>query len=135
MEELNVPSKYNTPGKKTVTVTAGETTEFTFANTLKLGTVIVQKSAEDGQVENIKFNLSSYLDDGTLYGSYFDEVTTETGRVMWTNLPLYSSDGKLLVYKVSETGCPDRYIQPKPQSSILSSLDPPTAEMKFENIL
>ena len=135
VEELNVPSKYNTPGKKTVTVTAGETTEFNFANTLKLGTVIVQKSAEDGQVENIKFNLSSYLDDGTLYGSYFDEVTTETGRVMWTNLPLYSTDGKLLVYKVSETGCPDRYIQPKPQSSILSSLDPPTAEMKFENIL
>ncbi len=122
--EADVPLRYEDPGEtRTFTFenAMDEATEETvyflqteaFHNSLKTGSVVITKTAEDGAVDGFKFMISSdngysetitlIPDDGFAYG----EVV---------GLPVFNADNQYIKYTVTEVETPERYIAPKPQT-------------------
>lgn len=95
-----IPNKYIAPESQIIEVSDGEVASVTFENKLKPGTITIQKTADDGFVDNIPFSIKSV---STLSGEDIEEYvfTDENGS--------FEGEFPAGTYTVSEQDIEDRY--------------------------
>lgn len=112
---------------KTVTVTDGNTANVSFKNELKKGDIKIQKNSEDNIVKDFTFSVKG--SDGSSYTA----KTNGDGIATITDVPVYDSNNKKIVYTVEETNIPVRYITPDGQTVTVDA--DKTSTVTFNNIL
>lgn len=117
ISEKNVPIKYVVPADQTVTLTADATTDVTFENKLKKGSIKINKTSEDGYNAQRKFRLTWTENGGSKSKT---AQTNANGIAEFKDLFVYNRDGSKISYTVSEIDVPDRYTAPKPQTVTLT---------------
>ena len=91
-----------------VTVLPGQTATVTFNNTLKRGSVVVTKDAEDGILEGHRFHLYGTSDSGLEVNAY--AVTDSTGKATFENVLIGSG------YTLEEVDTGIQYVIPDNQT-------------------
>ncbi len=119
-EILPQGSPYEQQPPQTVTVTAGETAEVKFHNTLRRGNVKIIKTSEDGKVAGLTFRVQCEGFDKTY-------TTDENGVIVAGEL----LPGEYTVTEILPQGSP--YVQPEAQTVTVTAGE--TAEVKFHNTL
>ena len=122
--ELEVPDTIINPASKTVTVTAGGTTNVAFSNILKKGNVKVTKSSEDGVIANITFKLSGTSTSGKTVN--MTAKTDSKGVAEFKDIPIGT-------YRLEEVGTDVRYVVPEAQNITVSYNS--TVGAAFSNVL
>lgn len=107
------PNVYETQNSQTLTVTSGETSTVTFNNTLKKGDVKVIKTAEDGFVEGVKFNISGTSLNGTTINQTVE--TDKNGEANFNDVLISDSKG----YTLTEVSTGSQYITPDAQNVVV----------------
>lgn len=110
---------------QTVTVLPGQTATVTFNNTLKRGSVVVTKDAEDGILEGHRFHLYGISDSGLEVNAY--AVTDSTGKATFENVLIGSG------YTLEEVDTGIQYVIPDAQTTSIAWNTVTNAS--FENIL
>ncbi len=110
---------------QTVTVLPGQTTTVTFNNTLKRGSLVVTKTAEDGILEGHRFHLFGPSDSGLAVDTY--AVTDSTGKAHFDNILIGSG------YTLEEIDTGIQYIIPDSQTTNIAWNA--VTNTYFENIL
>ncbi len=106
--EINTKDYYITPVSQSVSIAWNEVTNKSFYNELKKGSVSVQKTSEDGFVEDMQFRLIGISDSGIKV----DEVayTNANGVAIFEDILIGSN------YTLSEEKTPARYVIPPKQT-------------------
>ena len=104
----NAAAFYEPQQPQSVTVKAGQTSEVSFSNQLKHGTLEVTKTAEDGFVQGVTFRLFGTADCGQPVDEY--AKTDENGLAVFEKIPIGSN------YTLVEAGVPERYVEVPPQN-------------------
>ena len=120
-----VDGYYNPQSAQTVTVLPGQTTTVTFNNTLKRGSLVVTKTAEDGILEGHRFHLFGTSDSGLKVDTY--AVTDSTGKATFSNILIGSG------YTLEEVDTGIQYVIPDSQTTSVAWNTVTNAS--FENIL
>lgn len=110
---------------QTVTVLPGQTATVTFNNTLKRGSLVVTKDAEDGILEGHRFHLYGTSDSGLEVNAY--AVTDSTGKATFENVLIGSG------YTLEEVDTGIQYVIPDSQTTSISWNTVTNAS--FENVL
>lgn len=119
--------RYEKQAVKSVTVTDGNTANVSFKNELKKGDIKIQKNSEDKIVKDFTFKVNG--SDGSTYSA----KTNADGIATITDVPVYNSNNKKIVYTVQETNIPVRYVTPDGQTVTLEA--DKTSTLTFNNIL
>ena len=119
--------RYVKQAVKSVTVTDGNTANVSFKNELKKGDIKILKNSEDKIVKDFTFKVTG--SDGSTY----DAKTNGNGIATITDVPVYDSNNKKIVYTVQETNVPVRYVTPDGQTVTLEA--DKTSTVTFNNIL
>ena len=119
--------RYVKQAVKSVTVTDGNTANVSFKNELKKGDIKIQKNSEDKIVKDFTFKVNG--SDGSTYSA----KTNGDGIATITDVPVYDSNNKKIVYTVQETNVPVRYVTPDGQTVTLEA--DKTSTVTFNNIL
>lgn len=119
--------RYVKQAVKSVTVTDGNTANVSFKNELKKGDIKIQKNSEDKIVKDFTFKVNG--SDGSSYSA----KTNGDGIATITDVPVYDSNNKKIVYTVEETNIPVRYVTPDGQTVTLET--DKTSTVTFNNIL
>ncbi len=119
--------RYEKQAVKSVTVTDGNTANVSFKNELKKGDIKIQKNSEDKIVKDFTFKVSG--SDGSSYSA----KTNGDGIATITDVPVYDSNNKKIVYTVEETNIPVRYVTPDGQTVTLEA--DKTSTLTFKNDL
>ena len=119
--------RYVKQAVKSVTVTDGNTANVSFKNELKKGDIKIQKNSEDKIVKDFTFKVNG--SDGSTYSA----KTNGDGIATITDVPVYDSNNKKIVYTVQETNVPVRYVTPDGQTVTLEA--DKTSSITFNNIL
>ena len=119
--------RYEKQAVKSVTVTDGNTANVSFKNELKKGDIKIQKNSEDKIVKDFTFKVTG--SDGSTYSA----KTNADGIATITDVPVYDSNNKKIVYTVQETNIPVRYVTPDGQTVTLEA--DKTSTLTFNNIL
>ena len=115
---------YEEQQPETVVVEGGKTAEVRFFNTLRVGSLKVIKTSEDGLVEGIRFKLSGTSVTGDTIEEYM--VTDANGVAMFENIPIGS-------YTVEEMDTATKYVAPANQQ--INIVHNETTECTFNNVL
>ena len=83
-----VPDTYEPQNAKTVTVVSGQTAKVTFSNTLKKGSIVVTKDAEDGLEVGAKFHLYGTTDSGIVVDEY--AIVGNDKKAYFNDIPIGS---------------------------------------------
>lgn len=119
--------RYVKQATKTVTVTDGNTANVSFKNELVKGNIKIQKNSEDKIVKDFTFKVNG--SDGSSYSA----KTNGDGIATITDVPVYDSNNKKIVYTVEETNVPVRYVTPDGQTVTLEA--DKTSILTFNNEL
>lgn len=119
--------RYVKQAVKSVTVTDGNTANVSFKNELKKGDIKIQKNSEDKIVKDFTFKVNG--SDGSTYSA----KTNGDGIATITDVPVYDSNNKKIVYSVEETNVPVRYVTPDGQTVTLEA--DKTSTLTFNNEL
>ena len=120
--ELHVPECYVPVDPQTIVLKAGEEATITFKNVLKVPTLQIIKTAEDGVVEGVVFQVNGT----TLWGeAYNNSFTTDSNGEIFVNLP----QGTYTIQEVQE----ERYCTIEPKTVTLYNDDVIT--VSFHNVL
>ena len=119
--------RYVKQAVKSVTVTDGNTANVSFKNELKKGDIKIQKNSEDKIVKDFTFKVNG--SDGSTYSA----KTNDDGIATITDVPVYDSNNKKIVYTVQETNIPVRYVTPDGQTVTLEA--DKTSTLTFKNDL
>lgn len=119
--------RYVKQAVKSVTVTDGNTANVSFKNELKKGNIKIQKNSEDKIVKDFTFKVNG--SDGSTYSA----KTNGNGIATITDVPVYDSNNKKIVYTVQETNVPVRYVTPDNQTVTLEA--DKTSTLTFNNEL
>lgn len=119
--------RYVKQAVKSVTVTDGNTANVSFKNELKKGDIKIQKNSEDKIVKDFTFKVNG--SDGSTYSA----KTNGDGIATITDVPVYDSNNKKIVYTVQETNIPVRYVTPDGQTVTLEA--DKTSTLTFKNDL
>ncbi len=101
--------KYEPQEVKSVTVVSGGTATVTFNNVLKRGNLTVTKTAEDGLVEGLQFQLSGTSLSGLAVNEY--AITDSSGKAYFTDVLIGTG------YTLKEVNTPVRYVVPENQTA------------------
>lgn len=96
VEEYATPNVYNAPSAKNVKVTEANDYNLAFHNELAKGTVIINKSSNDGKIEDFTFRLT-----GTSASGMAVNLTAQTdanGKAVFNNVPISG----LIPYTITE---------------------------------
>ena len=104
-----VDGYYNPQSAQTVTVLPGQTTTVTFNNTLKRGSLVVTKTAEDGILEGHRFHLYGTSDSGLKVDTC--AVTDSTGKATFSDILIGSG------YTLEEVDTGIQYVIPDSQTT------------------
>ena len=124
--EQNVPLRYVVPANQTTTLTVDATVNKTFKNKLKVGNILINKQAEDGQVGDRTFVITGN-------GKSYTVKTNDNGVAELKNIPVYDSNDNKITYTVSEKDVPIRYAVPAAQTATLTA--DLTVTKTFNNLL
>ncbi len=121
-----VPVRYESQQSKKVTVQAGKTASVSFSNTLKKGTIKINKQSEDGQNGGRTFTVSGN-------GKTYTINTNSDGIALLSDIPVYDKDNKKITYTISEKNVPIKYVVPASQTATLTA--DATTTKTFKNVL
>lgn len=121
-----VPVRYESQQSKKVTVQAGKTASVSFSNTLKKGTIKINKQSEDGEVGNRTFEIKGN-------GKTYTINTNSDGIALLSDIPVYDKDNKKITYTISEKNVPVKYVIPANQKVTLTA--DATTDKTFKNVL
>lgn len=121
-----VPVRYDSQQSKTVTVQPGKTASVSFANTLKKGSIKINKQAEDGEIGGRTFVITGN-------GKTYTINTNPDGIAVLSDIPVYDSNDKKITYTISEKNVPVKYVVPADQTATLM-VDATTSKI-FKNVL
>lgn len=107
-----VDGYYNPQSAQSVTVLPGQTATVTFNNTLKRGSLIVIKTAEDGLLQGHRFHLFGTSESGLVINSY--AVTDNTGKATFSDILICSN----LTLEEVDTGI--QYVVPDSQTTSIA---------------
>ena len=119
--------RYVKQAVKSVTVTDGNTANVSFRNELKKGDIKIQKNSEDKIVKDFTFKVTG--SDGSTYSAKING----DGIATITDVPVYDSNNKKIIYTVEETNIPVRYVTPDRQTVTLEA--DKTSNLTFNNEL
>lgn len=131
------PEKYVKQEHQTKTLNANRIVYYNFVNTTKKVNAKLVKTSEDGQVEDIYFNLSDT--DGNNYGDF---KTDAKGNIDFGTLQVYNINNEKIKYIVKELGfkntdgtytVPYKYNEVSDKTFTLTEGEP--YEVSFENTL
>ena len=121
-----VPARYEKQKSQKVKVQAGKTTSVSFSNTLKKGTIKINKQSEDGEVGNRTFEIKGN-------GKTYTINTNSDGIAMISDIPVYDKDNNKITYTISEKNVPIKYVIPANQKATLTA--DATTTKTFKNVL
>ncbi|MBP3380427.1 MAG: TonB-dependent receptor [Ruminococcus sp.] len=127
--EVNTEERYEIPKAQNVSLTDGNadlTVVVDFKNTLKKGSIKINKQSEDGQNGDRTFTISGG-------GQTYTLTTSNDGTAILADIPVFDGSNKPIVYTISENDVPVRYVVPAEQSTTLEADE--TVEVTFENKL
>ena len=101
--------KYEPQEVRRVTVVSGQVATVNFNNTLKRGTLIVTKTAEDGLNEGVKFHLYGTSLSGLAVDEY--AMTDSTGKAVFSDVLIGTG------YTLEEVDTAIRYVVPEQQTA------------------
>lgn len=123
LTESDTADRYITPISQTVTLTAGKTSTVTFQNLLKVPTLKIIKTSEDGKVEGVQFRVTGT----TIAGQVYDEIfITDSNGLISKSIPQGT-------YTVTEIQTDDRYEEQGAKTVTLNNDEVKT--ISFRNIL
>ncbi len=117
--------KYNPQESRTVTVVSGKVATVTFSNTLKRGSVIVTKNAEDGLIDGKRFHLYGTSLSGLAVDEY--AISGVDGKAYFNDVLIGSG------YTLEEVDTEEKYIIPDSQTVTVEWEKATRTE--FDNIL
>ncbi len=127
--EVNIDTRYEIPKAQNVSLTGGNadlTVAVDFKNTLKKGSIKINKQSEDGENGDREFTITGG-------GQTYTLITSNDGTAILSDIPVFDSSDKPIVYTISENDVPVRYVVPADQSATLEADE--TVEVTFENKL
>ncbi|MBP1550126.1 MAG: Cna B-type domain-containing protein, partial [Oscillospiraceae bacterium] len=127
--EINTEERYEIPKAQDVTLTGGNadlTVSADFENTLKKGSIKINKQSEDGEDGDRRFTVSGG-------GQTYTLTTNSEGTAIFADIPVFDSRDNPIVYTVSENDVPEKYVVPAEQTITLEADE--TVEITFENKL
>lgn len=114
LEEVNTAVKYIVPAKQNTVVEWNKVTEKSFVNTLKRGELSVTKTAEDGEVKNLRFHLYGTSLSGQKVDMY--ATTNANGIAIFKNVLISGGSG----YTLEEVDTAEKYIVPSSQNTVIN---------------
>ena len=114
LEEVNTAVKYIVPAKQNTVVEWNKVTEKSFVNTLKRGELSVTKTAEDGEVTNLRFHLYGTSLSGQKVDMY--ATTNANGIATFKNVLISGGSG----YTLEEVDTAEKYIVPSSQNTVIN---------------
>lgn len=128
LTEINVPEQYEPPSPVYVEINWNETTNATFENKLKSGSITIKKTSEDGKVQGFKFTYKGTSLCGLSYNSSLQ--TSEKGYCYMSNFPISGDEP----YVITEQYYSSSYYEPtEPQEVYIKWKE--TTEVHFYNKL
>ena len=127
--EVNTEERYEIPKAQDVTLTDGNadlTVAVDFKNTLKKGSIKINKQSEDGQNGDRSFTISGG-------GQTYTLTTSNDGTAILADIPVFDSSNSLITYTISEKNVPVKYVVPADQKTPLTA--DATVDVTFENKL
>jgi len=129
VSEINVATRYETPKAQNVTLTSGNvdlTVNVKFNNELKTGSIKINKQSEDGENGDRTFEIKGG-------GKTYTIKTGSDGIAILSDIPVYDSSNKKIVYTISEKNVPVKYVVPADQTATLTA--DATVNISFKNVL
>ena len=129
VSEINAATRYETPKAQNVTLTSGNvdlTVNVNFKNTLKTGSIKINKQSEDGENGDRTFEIKGG-------GKTYTIKTGADGVAILSDIPVYDSSNKKIVYTIAEKNVPVKYVVPADQTATLTA--DATTTKTFKNIL
>ena len=121
-----VPARYEKQKSQKVKVQAGKTASVSFSNTLKKGTIKINKQSEDGEVGNRTFEITGN-------GKTYTITTNSDGIAILSDIPVYDENNNKITYTISEKNVPIKYVVPANQTATLTA--DATTTKTFKNVL
>jgi len=129
VSEINVDTRYETPKAQNITLTKGNadlTVAVDFKNTLKKGSLKINKQSEDGENGDREFTITGG-------GQTYTLITSNDGTAILADIPVYDSSNNKITYTISEKNVPVKYVVPADQKTTLTA--DATVDVTFENVL
>lgn len=129
VSEINVDTRYEAPKAQNITLTNGNadlTVAVDFKNTLKKGSIKINKQSEDGENGDREFTITGG-------GQTYTLITSNDGTAILADIPVYDSSNNKITYTISEKNVPVRYVVPADQKTTLTA--DATVDVTFENVL
>lgn len=127
--EVNTEERYEIPKAQNVSLTDGNadlTVAVDFKNTLKKGSIKINKQSEDGQNGDREFTITGG-------GQTYTLTTSNDGTAILADIPVFDSSNSPITYTISEKNVPVKYVVPADQKTTLTA--DATVDVTFENKL
>ncbi len=127
--EVNTEERYEIPKAQNVTLTDGNadlTVAVDFENTLKKGSIRINKQSEDGENGDREFTITGG-------GQTYTLTTNNDGTAILADIPVFDGSNKPIAYTISEKNVPVKYVVPADQKTTLTA--DATVDVTFENKL
>ena len=126
ISEKDVPIRYVVPADQKTTLIADATTEKTFKNESKKGSILINKQAEDGVIGDRTFEVTGN-------GKTYTAITNKKGVAEFKELPVYDSNDQPITYTISEKNVPLKYVVPAAQTTTLTADE--RVKKTFDNVV
>lgn len=127
--EVNTEERYEIPKAQNVSLTDGNadlTVAVDFKNTLKKGSIKINKQSEDGENGDREFTITGG-------GQTYTLNTSNDGTAIFADIPAFDSNNDKITYTISEKNVPIKYVVPADQKTTLTA--DATVDVTFENRL
>ncbi len=127
--EVNTEERYEIPKAQNVSLTDGNadlTVAVDFKNTLKKGSIRINKQSEDGENGDREFTITGG-------GQTYTLTTSNDGTAILADIPVFDSSNAPITYTISEKNVPVKYVVPANQKTTLTA--DAAVDVTFENKL
>ncbi|WP_099205529.1 MSCRAMM family protein [Scatolibacter rhodanostii] len=126
INEVDTPIKYVQPQEQTFTLEYNRVTKVYFYNSYKRADFQLMKESEDGIIAGLKFQVLGN-------NQQWEKTTDKDGKFDITDMQVFDTNNKEIIYTVREVDTPTRYVQPLEQKITLAYGK--TTTVNFSNVL